>query len=110
MSSDDKKKLKKLLLLLERRGFAVADNTGRKHLKYKITAPNGEGLVWVLGATPSDRRAWSNSTQVLRSWLHKCGYRDERHYLQITSSLSTNALADCSEIYDIIDELEQLVA
>ena len=107
MSSDDKKKLKKLLLLLERRGFAVADNTGRKHLKYKITAPNGEGLVWVLGATPSDRRAWSNSTQVLRSWLHKCGYRDERHYLQIKSSLAVNTSADFSEIYEIIDELEQ---
>jgi hypothetical protein len=96
MMGDDKKKLKKLLLLLEQRGFAVADNTGRKHLKYKITAPNGEGLVWVLGAT-----------QVLRSWLHKCGYRDERHYFQIKSSLAVNASADFSEIYEIIDELEQ---
>ena len=110
MSSDHRKKLRELILLLEKRGFYVSDNTGRKHIKYKITAPNGEGLVWVLGATPSDRRAWSNSTQVLRSWLQQCGYRDERHYLQIKSSLAANAQADLAEIYDLIDDIEQIHA
>jgi hypothetical protein len=108
MSSDQKKKLKELLLLLEKRGFNVSNNTGRKHLKYKITAPNGEGLLWVLGTTPSDRRAWSNSTQVLRSWLHQCGYRDERHYLQIKSPLVATAQEKLADVYDLIDEIEHL--
>jgi hypothetical protein len=106
MSGEYRKKLRELFHLLRERGFHVVDQTGKKHLKYKISAPNGEGFVWVLGATPSDRRAWSNAIQVLRSWLSQCGYADERRYLRITISHSTKT--DFGEIYDIIEEIENI--
>jgi hypothetical protein len=106
MSSEHKKKLRELFHLLQERGFQVVDSTGKKHLKYKIIAPTGQGFVWVLGATPSDRRAWSNATQVLRGWLNQCGYTDERHYLRIATSRP--AKVDFARIFDIIDELENI--
>jgi hypothetical protein len=106
MSGEHRNKLRELFNLLKERGFAVADTTGKKHLKYKITAPTGEGFIWVLGTTPSDRRAWSNATQVLRGWLNQCGYSDERHYLRIATLKNTKV--DFCEIYDIIDEIENI--
>ena len=75
--------LRELFKLMILRGFFVDDITGKKHLKYKITAPNGEEFTWVVGTTPSDRRAWLNSIGTLRRWIVNCGYQDERTHLRI---------------------------
>jgi hypothetical protein len=88
---------------MKERGFSVTNATQKKHLKYKITAPNGQGIVWVLGATPSDRRAWLNATQTLRQWLSACGYPDERRYLRIVNTGPQEQFA--RQFHEILDEI-----